>query len=158
MKRRNKFTTGQAMVEMALVFPFLCILLFGIIDLGAVMYKFVSLHSANRRALRVAAMNVPGTTANQLRGIIVSSAPGLELTSDLVDITISQTGDGLGMPTVQIAVRCQHEFFGPLNWLGERDFTLNSSMRSSVATWPGNVDVVFAGDIFAEGDIEEEEA
>src|SRR4051794_7292922 len=52
MKKR---TGGQSMVEMALILPFLLLVVFGIIDLGYYIYGYASIYQAARNGAEKAA-------------------------------------------------------------------------------------------------------
>lgn len=56
MKRRHA-TRGQAMVEFALVFPILILLLVGIFDLGRVVWANNAISTASREAARLAVVH-----------------------------------------------------------------------------------------------------
>ena len=84
--RSRKHSTGQALVEMALVLPLLCVLMFAVIDLGYACFKYVSLYSGVRQAVRMAAMNMPTTSLGDIKHQVVISTPGLQLTSAAVTV------------------------------------------------------------------------
>jgi Flp pilus assembly pilin Flp len=81
---------GQTMVEFALVIPILCVVLFGIIQFGAVYNDYVTLTDATRVGARKAA--VSRHESNPV-GVVVakveSSAPGLDPAK--LDVTVSAT-------------------------------------------------------------------
>ena len=52
---------GQALVEFALVFPVMVLLLFGILDLGRAIYAYNTISNAAREGARVAAVNQVAT-------------------------------------------------------------------------------------------------
>ncbi len=63
----TKFTRhrqrGQGLVEFALIFPVLILVLFGLIDLGRAVYDFNTLASASRQGVRIAIVNQNGAGA-----------------------------------------------------------------------------------------------
>jgi Flp pilus assembly protein TadG len=54
MRRRSR---GQGLVEFALVFPVLVLLLFGVLDMGRAVYAYSTIGNAARQGARVAAVN-----------------------------------------------------------------------------------------------------
>lgn len=148
-------STGQAMVEMALVLPILLMILFGIIDMGWLLFRWVSLHSAAREGLRIAAMNSPGPsgadTAPMIKGVIVRSGVGLNLTSSAIRLqALTQAADLTitgGQPRINLEVTVNHRFFGSMAWIGQDSMTIQAVYQSAVATWPGNDAINFTSDI-----------
>lgn len=70
MKRFCKNEKGQALVEFALVLPFLLVILFGIIDFGWIYYNQLAISNSAREGARYAVVNtalLPGeiTTTNR---------------------------------------------------------------------------------------------
>jgi Flp pilus assembly protein TadG len=57
MRRREHGSSGQALVEFALVFPVFLIILFGIVDFGRAIYAYNTLANAAREGARVAIVN-----------------------------------------------------------------------------------------------------
>ena len=143
--RKRRYDTGQALVEMALVLPILCVLLFAVIDMGYALFVYSTLYSATREGVRIAAINDPTTTQDAIKNIIVRTAPGLNL--KLTDIHIDIRTDGParaangGQPEVRVRVDRLHQFFGPLSWFGTASINMSSDFRSAIATWPGNENV-----------------
>jgi hypothetical protein len=60
LRRTGPASRGQGLVEFALVFPFLCLLVLGIFDFGLFIVSASSMSTANRDAARYAASS--GTT------------------------------------------------------------------------------------------------
>ena len=56
-RTRTRDETGQTMAEFAIVLPVLCVLLFGIIQLGIVFNNYVTLTDAVRAGARTAAVS-----------------------------------------------------------------------------------------------------
>lgn len=50
---------GQSMVEMALLLPLFLVLIFGIIDMGYIIYSYATLYQATREAAEVASVAPP---------------------------------------------------------------------------------------------------
>lgn len=133
---------GQALVEMALVMMPLVILLFAIIDMGFTMFVYVTLHSAAREGVRLAAINDPATTTQAIHDIIIRSAPGLHLTASNITVTVDESAAAMAangdFPQVTITVSRQHDFFGPVAWFGKPSITMTATFQSAIAIWDGN--------------------
>jgi Flp pilus assembly protein TadG len=91
-RRRNMFRNdrGQTMVEFALVVPILCVVLFGILQFGALYNDYVTLTDAARVGARKAAVsrqssNPSGAAETATRG----AAAGL--TQSKLKVTVSST-------------------------------------------------------------------
>jgi len=94
---RSRNENGQTMVEFTLILPILCLLLFGVIQMGIVFHDYITVTDATRVGARVGAVSrqdptrvskintvVKGSAANLKEsklGIIVTStwAPGADL-------------------------------------------------------------------------------
>ena len=137
--RSRKHSTGQALVEMALVLPLLCVLMFAVIDLGYACFKYVSLYSGVRQAVRMAAMNMPTTSLGDIKHQVVISTPGLQLTSAAVTVThiTDQPVGSLTFQEVRITATHTHEFLCPFLWPGAGTITMQSSVVTPVAMNPG---------------------
>jgi Flp pilus assembly protein TadG len=75
---------GQSLVEFALVFPVMILLLVGIFDLGRLVFAYNDITNAARTGLRVAIVNQGGTAA---RDATVDQATSLGLVPG--DVTVS---------------------------------------------------------------------
>jgi Flp pilus assembly protein TadG len=78
MKARIKRTKGQALVEFALVLPLFLLLVFGLIDMGRLVYMNSTISQAAREATRVAAveaywMGRTDAKCNQVAGPVCPS-------------------------------------------------------------------------------------
>jgi Flp pilus assembly protein TadG len=109
---------GQGLVEFALVFPILVLLLFGIVDFGRAIYAYNTVASAARDGVRVAVVNQnttatgctpgsattgPDTTKISPHDCAVASAimlGGVTATVIYRDITDTTTCGGNGLPQV----------------------------------------------------------
>jgi hypothetical protein len=143
----RKHSSGQAIVEMALVFIPLLMLLFGIIDVGWVMYRQITLGAAAREGLRTAAINSfdTGLSETQVRDVIkdriISYGPGLGLKRSDIVITVSLDGGTVNgnQPEVTVDVTLVHGYVGAMLWIGQNSINLKSVYKSAIATWTGNV-------------------
>jgi Flp pilus assembly protein TadG len=146
-KRRSPYkdSSGQAIVEMAIVFIPMLLLLFGIIDVGWLMYNQITLGSATREGLRLAAINSFTDTLNEVQARqaiedrVIAYAPGLHLSRADVVVTVDAAATATGgRPQVTISVNKQHQYVGAMLWIGQNSINLNSTYRSAIATWAGN--------------------
>lgn len=87
MSRRAR--RGAALVEFALVTGLLCLLLFGIAELGLMFGDQATLGQAAREAARSAAL---GSTTSTVTARAVSASNGLPLTA--ASVTLERSGDG----------------------------------------------------------------
>jgi len=95
MRRLKDIRTqrGQTMVEVAMVLPVLCLLLFGVIQMGILFNNYVTLTDAVRAGVRKAAVSRPlgpsGAVA-AAQAAVRNSAGDLDL-SKLPDATVTST-------------------------------------------------------------------
>jgi len=84
---------GGAAVEMALVFPFLCLMIVGAIDAGWMLWSASTLDFAVEEAARCGAVDAAncGTTAN-IQGVAVGKAMGLSMSASDFTVTTPACG------------------------------------------------------------------
>ena len=84
---------GGAAVEMALVFPFLCLMILGAIDAGWMLWSASTLDFAVEEAARCGAVDATncGTTAN-IQGVAVDKAMGLGMSASDFTVTTPACG------------------------------------------------------------------
>jgi len=102
MKRERK-ERGAALVEMAMVAPLLFLLLFGIIEFGAVFAQFNDVRHGAREGARFAAVN--GGSATVIRDLVCDS---MDFSNGIGTITVdlARTSANLGS-TANITVTAQ---------------------------------------------------
>lgn len=91
-RRRNHIRDerGQTMVEFALVAPLLCLILFGILQFGALYNDYVTLTDATRVGARKAAVSRhEASPAGAAETAARNSAAGLD--QDELDVTVTAT-------------------------------------------------------------------
>ena len=76
--RAHRTDRGAAAVEMALVLPFLLLLVSGMIDVGRLYYTEITIATAARESVRVWALG--GTTA-EVQTRAAAAAPGMSVTA-----------------------------------------------------------------------------
>jgi len=96
---------GLALVEFALVFPVFILLVFGLLDLGRVVYDYVTLSNAARAATRLAIVNQNDVG---IRALLSSQGVALGLTGSNIDyIGYKESDDAaLGTPSPEDAADC----------------------------------------------------
>ncbi len=67
---------GATMVEMAIVVPFLVLLVFGILEVGLLMKDYLGLNQAAREGARIASIGSPVSTIDDR---IIASAPSIDV-------------------------------------------------------------------------------
>jgi len=70
------FRKGATMVEMAIVVPFLVLLVFGIFEVGLLMKDYLGLNQAAREGARIASIGSPLSTIDAR---IMASAPSIDV-------------------------------------------------------------------------------
>jgi TadE-like protein len=97
---------GQGLVEFALVFPIFVLLIFGLFDLGRVVYDYATLSNAARAGLRLAIVN---QNIAGIQALVSSSGVALGLTagSNIDYIGYKNSGDAaLGTSIPETAADC----------------------------------------------------
>jgi Flp pilus assembly protein TadG len=100
---RRRRERGQGLVEFALVFPLIILLLMGIFDLGRAIYAYNTVANAARQGARVAAVNqldVSGSTScNEDMPVEDQATPHWTIKACAASSAIS-----LGIPTTDVTV------------------------------------------------------
>ena len=119
---------GQALVEFALIMPFLLLFLVGIIEFGRAWNEHEVLTDATREGARQAAVFDPAITEDSIRNVITNALAASNITAD--SIVLNNWDGGTGSPlTVHVVVPYRFVFFGALaGWAtGDRDILLKST-------------------------------
>lgn len=135
-KRTGGWTVGRrrrgaAVVEMAVVTPFLLLLIFGIVEFGYVFFARETLNTAVREACRVGILH--GSTQSDIENRFMEaiSAAGVSATPDMLTITES-TPDGADYTVLTVTVSVPYEnvsLVGPFLGLKATTLTTGTSMR-----------------------------
>lgn len=88
-KKFVKDSSGQALVEFALVLPIFILLTFGVIEISKIGYSYVTLNNAIRSAARVASV---GGLDGEILSTAASSSPQLDSSLLTIDITPDEAG------------------------------------------------------------------
>lgn len=119
MKSLNKIQlrreTGQTMTEFAIALPVMCLLLFGIIQFGALWNDYVSLTDAARAGARKAAVS-RRTDPNDGCTTVRASAPDLDATGNLF-CSVSVSGP-LDRPGADVTVTARYPYQINLPFVG----------------------------------------
>jgi Flp pilus assembly protein TadG len=88
LRARRHQTSGQAIVEFAIVSVAFFMMVFGTIDFGRAIYMYSQLHNAVREGARYGKMNPADTSG--IKSKVIDYASGLHISDS--DITVSCTG------------------------------------------------------------------
>lgn len=104
---------GTALMEFALVFPFLLVITLSVIDLSRAFFIKNILYQAAREGVRTLVVAAPGDTTDVRNRVnVVVSAAGVPIKS------WSITGPSDGMMTVRIETEFKWLFPGLFQWMG----------------------------------------
>ena len=133
MKRRNRWMedeNGQALIEFALITPFLLMMLIGIIEFGRAWNLHQVVTDASREGARKGAIWDPSVTENDVRTVVLQRLGAAGVPPAAVTVTLNNVLGGTDTPLdVRVSVPYRFMFFGPLvGWtLGQRDIQLVAS-------------------------------
>ena len=92
MQRRNR-SSGQELVEFALILPILALLVFGIFDLGRVVYYYSAMQNAAREGTRYGIVALDsGEVTNRVNNRLIGVNPdsvNVVIDDDNVSVTIT---------------------------------------------------------------------
>ena len=133
MKTRTltRFATkedGQALVEFALIMPFLLLFLVGIIEFGRAWNEHEVLTDATREGARKAAIDNPNITLDSVNNTIIARLASANITADSIVVNWDDAVHGSDI-TVHVVVPYRFVFFGALaGWAtGDRNILLKST-------------------------------
>ena len=98
-KRRSE--SGQSLVEFALAIPIFLLIMFGLFDLGRVVYAYNTISNASRESVRVSIVN---QTASDVEAEAIKQAVSLDLTD--ADVTPAYMDAGGVACAAPIPVNC----------------------------------------------------
>ncbi|GEN45080.1 TadE/TadG family type IV pilus assembly protein [Alkalibacillus haloalkaliphilus] len=107
-----KSQKGQGLVEFALTFTLLAILLFGIMDFGRVLYMNLALEHASREGARIASL---GADNDYIIEKTIGAAVGVGISEDHIELTPEVERDSGEYATVTISYEVS--FITPLTAL-----------------------------------------
>lgn len=132
MKRANDSDRGAAIVEMALVTPFLVLLLLGMIEFGWVFAQNLDVRHGAREAARMLSVNEdPGGGGGQSANIIADVCQRMDLFPG-TSVTLVQNGtsvDSVAAAQVSVAVG-QNTLTGFLDWAIPPSMTITSEVET----------------------------
>lgn len=136
----RKRSSGQALVEFALILPLLIVLIFAIMDFGYYLFVTISVNHATREGVRRAAMN--NVSCTQVRDAVVNTAVGVTLNRSHVTVTTLANDTALpgNPPTVVVAVNMDHPMFAPSLWQFNT-LPVKSTFKAIVTTYTGNATI-----------------
>lgn len=127
--RFRRADEGQALVEFALVVPFLLLFLVGIVEFGRAWNLHQVLTDAAREGARRAVVYNPNITEDSVRNTVKAAIATAGANPNSATITVTGLFDNTGDPaTVEIAMPYRFIFFGALKqWTtGESTVTLRT--------------------------------
>ncbi len=127
--RFRRAEEGQALVEFALVVPFLLVFLVGIVEFGRAWNLHQVLTDAAREGARKAVIHDPQITLDSVNNTVKSAIATAGANPNFADIDVVGFGGPRGDPTtVEVALPYQFIFFGALKlWTtGESTVTLRT--------------------------------
>lgn len=134
MKRSNRWIedeAGQALIEFALITPFLLMMLIGIIEFGRAWNLHQVVTDASREGARTGAIWNTSMTEDSVRTVVLRRLAAAGVPASAVTIQLNNVvGNNSGEPlNVRVSVPYRFMFFGPLvGWtLGQRDIQLVAS-------------------------------
>jgi Flp pilus assembly protein TadG len=113
LRAASRGERGQALVEFAIVLPLLLLLLLGIVDFARAWNVYEVLTDAAREGARIAVVDQPATTEQDVRDAIVAAGQRAAIGIDPADITITGFHAGRG---TQATVRIEYDY--ELKWVG----------------------------------------
>ena len=121
---------GQALVEFALVVPFLLLLILGLVEFSRAWNTQQVLTEAAREALRHSVVANPGFSYGSMLGLIDQSLRRASLDPDRAQVSVDGWKAGTGTPArIRIDYQYEFGFIAPLvGWAaGERSLALSTS-------------------------------
>ena len=136
IKRKNN--GGQGLVELALVLPFLLVIVFGVFDLGRVFFSTIILVSAAREGARFLTVN-PDDVPDFNRTQVVTEGEARNSGIELDEVDISCTNGGVGDDDASkcdrgeaAVVTVTHDFELVLGWLLPSPITISRTAQMVV--------------------------
>lgn len=151
MRRRIGSERGAELIEFALIFPLLLLVLLGIVDFGFLFQRYEVLTNATREGARMAVL--PNYTVNDVRsrvcaflvtgGVPTTGCPGSSPSNPAVTVTSETISMPSGQPPmavkrVQLVYTHNFMFVGPIvsliggTWTNAKSITTVAVMRTEV--------------------------
>jgi Flp pilus assembly protein TadG len=151
MTKRLRSERGAELIEFALIFPLLLLVLLGIIDFGFLFQRYEVLTNATREGARMAVL--PNYSDDDIRrricdflitgGVATTGCPGTTPTNPAVTITSPTIALGGGKPPIQVrrvqlAYNHNFMFIGPIvalmggSWTNAKTITTAATMRTEL--------------------------
>jgi len=106
---------GQAVLELALLLPFLSVILFGLTELGLMIHNQVTLTNAARNGARVAALNAGSQTAVSTAVTDAAAGSYSLIHCPLGTPSVTQVGTPPTSDGWQVTVSCAYTSITPLS-------------------------------------------
>ena len=155
MTTRLRSERGAELIEFALIFPLLLLVLLGMIDFGFLFQRYEVLTNATREGARMAIL--PGYDADDVKtricefltngGVPTTGCPGATPTHPAVTVTDTTIALGAGVTPVQakqvqLAYTHNFMFVGPIiglmggSWTNTKVITTVATMRTELVAVP----------------------
>lgn len=131
-RKRHTRQGGQSLVETAIVFPILILLLVAVVDFGRVFDAYIVLTNAAREGARFGSVN-PALSEAEVKAFVVEDVLGsgtnLTLMSDFTGANVTVEGQDEGSTEVRVTVTYRFPlWFGRLIGVSEVTLTKDSVM------------------------------
>jgi Flp pilus assembly protein TadG len=124
---RNRNENGQTMVEFTLILPILCLLLFGVIQMGIVFHDYITVTDATRSGARVGAVSRQDPSrVSKIETAVENSATNLDASK--LGITVKSTW----APGADLAVTATYDYEVSLLGMVVKSGTLTSTTTERV--------------------------
>lgn len=133
MARRKR--RGQSMLEMAVIAPFMAMLLCLVIDFGYLLYVNVAVHNAARDASLMGFFKNQYSEAEIKANLLNHSGiPGLTSAEITTCTTHTMTVSSQARPTFEVSILHRHNFLAPAFFTQDLGINLVASAKTIVAT------------------------
>jgi len=129
LKRFRRADDGQALVEFALIMPFLLLFIIGIVEFGRAWNLHQVITDAAREGARTAVVHDPGMTLDSINKVVKNAIATAGVNPANATITVTDWAGKTGEPaTVEISLPYRFIFFGALKqWTtGQSTVTLRT--------------------------------
>ena len=129
LKRFRRADGGQALVEFALIMPFLLLFIIGIVEFGRAWNLHQVITDAAREGARTAVVHDPAMTLDSITKVVKNAIATAGVNPNNATITVTDWDAATGVPAVvEIALPYRFIFFGALKqWTtGQSTVTLQT--------------------------------
>ena len=132
--RHNRNERGQGILELALVLPFLLLIVLGVLDLGRIFFETIGLTNAAREGVRYLTLHPDNEAGAVLAAIDEANYAGITISNGQVTVDCTNLdGDDYCDSGTPATVTVTHDFDLILGWVLPSPITLT---RSAVMAIP----------------------